>query len=146
MRRKLIDQVGGEVGELVLELQLHPRRQKGRAFEQPADHRIDPVFHQPAEPLGHARVGLGEFAGLLAQDREFLVVEPEKFPVHGSEPIDLDLARVDLDLGDELKRRRDGLDAKLGVDEKSDAQLMGADRVVPPGLDGAARHPGFELR
>ena len=106
MRRELVDQVGREIGELVLDLELHARGQKRRALEQPADHRIDAVVEQAAEPLGDARIFLGEFRRLLAQDRELLIVEFEEFAVHRSEPIDFDLARIELDLGDELASGR----------------------------------------
>ena len=75
----------------------------------PVDHRIDVVADEPSEPLGDARIVLSEFGRLLAQDRELLIVEPQEFAVHRSEPVDLDLAGVKLHLGDELHRHVDRL-------------------------------------
>ena len=55
-----------------------------------------------AQPLRDARIFLREFGRLFAQDCELLIVELEKFPVHVLQPIDLDLAGIELHLRDEL--------------------------------------------
>ena len=68
----------------MLQLELHARRQEGGALQQPRDHRVHAVADQPAEPLGDARILLGEFARLLVQQLEFPIVEIEEFPVHRS--------------------------------------------------------------
>ena len=66
----------------MLELELHARGQKRRAFEQAADHRIEPIGHQAAQTLGDAGIFLREFARLFAQERKFAIVEFEEFAVH----------------------------------------------------------------
>ena len=68
MRRQLVDQVGGEVGELMLELELNSGGQKRGALKQPADRRIDIVFEQPAQTLCHSGIFLGEFGRLFAKN------------------------------------------------------------------------------
>ena len=109
VRRELVDQVRGEVGELVLELELDAGRQERGALEKPGDHRIGGVADDPSEPLRDARIVVSEFGRLLAQDCELLIVEPQEFPVHRSKPVDLDLAGIELHLGDELHRNVDRL-------------------------------------
>ena len=86
MRRKLIDEIGGEIREFMLEFELHARGQKRRAFEQAGDHRIEPIGHQAAQALGDAGIFLREFAGLFAQERKFAIVEFEEFTVHRVTP------------------------------------------------------------
>jgi hypothetical protein len=82
MRDQLLEQVAGEFRELVLELELNPRGKKRRAFEQPADQRIDAVLEDPAEPLRDSGIFVCEFARLLVEQLKFPIVEIEKFPVH----------------------------------------------------------------
>ena len=76
VRRELVDEVRGEIGELMLELELDPGGQERGALEKAGDHRVGGVADEPTEPLGDARIVFGEFGRLLAQDRELLVVEP----------------------------------------------------------------------
>ena len=68
--------------------------------------------------------------GLLVQQLQFSIVEIEKFPVHGSQPVDLDLAAVELDVGDEFDRNVDRLAAQVGVDDEADLQLVRLDRCM----------------
>ena len=82
VRRELVDEVRGEIGELVLELELHPGGQERGALEKSGDHRIGGVADKPAEPLGDARIVFSEFGRLLAQDRELLIVELQELAVH----------------------------------------------------------------
>ena len=88
MGNELFQQILGEFGKFVLELELHPRRQESRALQQAADHRIDAVVQKAAETLGDARIFLGEFARLLVEQLKFRVVEIEKFPIHARLTID----------------------------------------------------------
>jgi hypothetical protein len=104
VRHKLIDQIGGEVGEFVLELELDARGQERRALEQARRSSDRAGRHQAAETLGDSRIFLREFAGLLAQERELAIVEFRNSRFISSEPIDFDLAGVELDLGDEFDR------------------------------------------
>ena len=67
VRRQLVDQVGGEVGELMLELELNSGGQKRGALKQSADHRIEIVLEQSAQALRHARIFLGEFGRLFTK-------------------------------------------------------------------------------
>ena len=79
---QLVQQVIGEFRELVFQLQLDPRRQIGRAFEQAEDHVVGTLFDQAAEPSRNAGELFGEFLGLLLQQAEFLIEQVEKFTVH----------------------------------------------------------------
>ena len=67
MRDKLLKQIVGEFRKFVLELELDARRQKGGSFQEAADQRIDAIFEEAAEPLGNARIFVGEFARLLIE-------------------------------------------------------------------------------
>ncbi len=67
VRRQLVDQVGGEVGEFMLELELDSSGQKRGALKQSADHRIEIVIEQSAQALRHARIFLGEFGRLFTK-------------------------------------------------------------------------------
>ena len=82
MRDQLLEQIVGEFRKFVLELELYPRGKKGRALEQAADHRIDAIVQNAAEPLRYSRIFVGEFARLLVEQLEFPIVEIEKFAVH----------------------------------------------------------------
>ena len=82
VRRQLVDEVRGEIGELVLELELDPGGQERGALEQAGDHRVGGVADEPPKPLGDAWIIFSEFGRLLAQDRELLVIEPQEFAVH----------------------------------------------------------------
>ena len=88
MRDELLEQIVGEFRKFVLELELNPRGEEGRAFQQTADHRIDAVFQDAAEPLRDARIFVGEFARLLVEQLKFPIVEIEKFPVHARFTVD----------------------------------------------------------
>ena len=145
VRRELVDQVRGEVGELVLELELDAGGQKRGALEKAGDHRIGGVANDPSEPLRDAWIVVREFGRLLAQDCELLIVEPQEFPVHRSEPVDLDLAGIELHLSDELHWNVDRLHPERGAHEKPDPELVRRDRVVPAGLDRAAHKPRLKV-
>ena len=108
--------------------------------------RIGGVADQAPEPLGDARIVLSEFGRLLAQDRELLVIEPQEFAVHRSEPVELDLTGVELHLSDELHRNLDRLRPERRADEKSYPELVRRHRIVPPGLDRTGHEPGLESR
>ncbi len=56
MRHQLLEQIVGEFRKFVLELELDARGQKGGSLEQTADHRIDAVFQNAAEPFRNARI------------------------------------------------------------------------------------------
>ena len=79
----MLEQVAGELGKLVLELELNPRGEECGAFQQARHHRVHAIGDQPAEPLRDARIFVGELARLLVKQLEFPIVEIEKFPVHG---------------------------------------------------------------
>ena len=75
-------QVIGEFRELVLQLQLDPGRQIGRAFEQAEDHVVGALFDEAAEPSRYAWEFFGELLGLLLQKAKFLIEQVEEFAVH----------------------------------------------------------------
>ena len=66
----------------MLELELDARREKGRAFQQAADHRVHALPGQPTETLGDPGIFLGELLAVLHEEPEFLVVEVETLLVH----------------------------------------------------------------
>ena len=88
----------------MLELELDAGGQERRALEKPGDHRIRRVADEAAEALRDAWIVLSEFGRLLTQDLRAPDCRTQEFPVHRSEPVDLDLAGIELDLGDELDR------------------------------------------
>ena len=57
-------------------------------FEQSADHRVDAILQDAAEPLRDARIFVGELARLLVEQLKFPIVQIEKFPVHARFTID----------------------------------------------------------
>src|ERR1700735_2857700 len=126
----------------MLELELDPGAAERGALEKARDHRVCGVADEAPESLGDTRIVLCEFGRLLAQDRELLVVELQEFAVHRSEPVELDLTGVELDLSDELHRNLDRLRPERGADQKSHPQLVWRHGVVPAGLD----RPGEKAR
>ena len=97
MRLDRLQQVLGELGELVLELDVHPRGQEGDAFEQALDVRVDVGRGAEAEPPGDALVFLAELAR-RPRGSQFVIVraagDPGAYPDCGR--------RVNLDVGLEL--------------------------------------------
>src|SRR5262249_45408881 len=83
VRDQLLQQIGGELGKLVLELELHARGQERGALEQAGHHRIHAVGDQAAQTFGDAWIFGGEIARLLMEQLQFAIVEVEEFPVHG---------------------------------------------------------------
>jgi hypothetical protein len=63
-----------ELGELGIQFQLHPRSQKGEAFEQTFDVRIATGEFVQGEPAGDFGKFLGKFPGGAPQVLELLVV------------------------------------------------------------------------
>ena len=82
MRDQLLEQIVGELRKLVLELELHARREERGTFQQPAHHRIGPVLQDAAEPLRNAGIFFGELARLFVKQLQFPIVKIEKFAVH----------------------------------------------------------------
>ena len=82
VRDELLQEVGGELRELVLELELHPGGQEGGAFQEPGDHRVHPLCDEPAKALGDAGILLRELARLLPEQCQLAIVQVEEFPVH----------------------------------------------------------------
>ena len=66
----------------MLQFELNAGGQEGGAFEQARDHRIGAFADKPAESLGDAGILLRELPRLLVEQRQFAVIEVEKFPVH----------------------------------------------------------------
>src|SRR6185437_1541025 len=143
--RKLVDEVRGEIGELMLELELDSGGEERGALEKSGDHRVGGVADESAKALGDARVVLSEFGRLLAQDRELLVIEPQEFAVHRSEPFEPDLTGVELHFGYELHRNLDRLRLQCGADEKPHPQFAGRHRLVTTRLDRAGEKPWLEV-
>ena len=128
VRDELLEQVAGELRELVLELELHAGGEEGGALEQAGDHRVHAVADEAAEALGDAGILLGELARLLVQQLQFPIVEIEEFPVHRAlQPVDHDLAAVELDVGDELDRHVERIAEQVRPHDEAHLQLGGVD-------------------
>ena len=125
----------------MLELELHARRQERGALQQAGDHRVGALADEAAEPLGDAGIFFGEFARLFVKQLQFAVVEVEKFPVHCLQPVDLNLAAVELDVGNEFDRNIDRLAAKVGAYDEADFEVARLD-VGVAGRPGSSRGPG----
>jgi hypothetical protein len=82
MRHKLIEKVGREFSEFVFDLELDTRRQERRAFQQSADHRVEPLAGESAKALGDSGIFLRKLAGLLPQQRKLPIVKLKEFAVH----------------------------------------------------------------
>ena len=131
VRHQLLEQIAGEFRELVLQLELHAGGEKRRALEQARNHRVHPVGDQAAKPLSDAGILVGELARLLIQQLELPIVEIEKFPVHRrSQPVDHDLAAVDLDVGDEFDRHVHWLARQVRAHDEAHLEVGGIDRTV----------------
>ena len=115
-------------GKLVLELELHARGEEGRTFEQPGDHRVGALADEAAEALGDARILGRELGAVLAQESELPIVEVEELPVHVVlEPVDGDLAAVELDIGHELDRHVDRIAEQVGAHREAHLELLRVD-------------------
>src|SRR6266700_4984014 len=116
VRNQLFQQILGEFGEFVFELELHPCGKKSGSFQQPTDQRIDVVLQNAAQALRNSRIFLGELARMLVEQPKFGVVEIEKFLVHArSQSIDDNFSAFD-DIGDELDRNMHGMTNQFAGD------------------------------
>ena len=82
MRIDDLEQRLGEARKLGVELELHARRQKPDAFEQPLDVGIGDLQPVHAEPGGDLRKLLGELGAHLAQMLQLEVVVLEQARIH----------------------------------------------------------------
>lgn len=104
MRDQLLQQIAGEFGKFMLELELHSGREKCRTFKQSTDQRVDAVFENASKPIRNPWIFLSELACLFVQQLELPIVEIEKFAVHTwSQPIDDNFSAFD-NIGDKLHR------------------------------------------
>lgn len=81
-RQKLLQQRIGQAAKLFVQLQLHPRGQKGRTFQQPRNARVDIVLQQAAQTFGNAGIFGGKFRRALIQQREFIIIGVAKGLFH----------------------------------------------------------------
>src|SRR6266853_1635413 len=130
VRNELFQQILGEFGEFVFELELHPCGKKSGSFQQPPDQRIDAVLQDAAQALRNSRIFLGELPRMLVEQLKFGVVEIEKFPVHArSQSIDDNFSRLD-NVGDELDRNMQGMAHQFAGDHKAHLELDGIKLLV----------------
>src|SRR5712675_2423074 len=123
VRNELFQQILGELGEFVFELELHPSRKESGSLQQPPDQRIDAVLQDAAQALRNSRIFLGELARMLVQQLKFGVVEIEKFRVHAhSQSINDNFSRFD-DIGDELDRNMHGMTNQFAGDHIAHLEL-----------------------
>src|SRR5258708_29727440 len=123
VRNELFQQILGELGEFVFELELHPRGKEGGSFQQPPDQRIDTVLQNAAQAFRNSRIFLGELARMLVEQLKFGVVEIEKFPVHArSQSIDDNFSGF-TDIGDEFDWNMHGMTPKFPSAHKPHLEL-----------------------
>src|SRR6266568_7738839 len=140
MRDELFQQILGELGEFVFELELHPCRKESGSFQQPADQRIDAVLQNAAQALRNSRIFLGELARLLVEQPKLGVVEIEKFLVHArSQSIDDNFSGLD-NVGDELDRNVHRMADQLATDDEAYLELDGIELFVARYAQGIGRN------
>src|SRR6267378_5126252 len=143
VRNELFQQILGEFGEFVFELELHPCGKKSGSFQQPPDQRIDAVLQDAAQALRNSRIFLGELARMLVQQLKFGVVEIEKFRVHAhSQSIDENFSGFN-DIGDEFDWNMHGMAHEFAGDHKAHLELHGIERFVARYTQGIGRDPRF---
>src|SRR6266704_1792842 len=131
VRNQLFQQILGEFGEFVFELELHPCGKKSGSFQQPTDQRIDAVLQNATQALRNSRIFFGELARMLVEQLKFGVVEIEKFPVHArSQSIDDNFSGFD-NIGDELDRNMHRMAHQFATDDEAYLELDGIDLLVP---------------
>src|SRR6266849_1164443 len=130
MRDELFQQILGELGEFVFELELYPCRKESGSFQQPTDQRIYAVLQDAAQALRNSGIFLGELARMLVEQLKFGVVEIEKFPIHArSQSLDDNFSGFD-NIGDELDRDVHRMAHQLATDHKAYLELDGIDLFV----------------
>ncbi len=82
-RQQLLDQIVGELGKLVLDLELHARREERRTLQEGREHGIGAVMRHAAEAVGDARIFLCELLRMFVEQRQFPVIEVDEFAMHG---------------------------------------------------------------
>src|SRR6266436_9340115 len=143
MRNELFQQILGEFGEFVFQLELDPCGKKSGSFQQPTDQRIDAVLQNATHALLNSRIFLGELARMLVEQPKFGVVEIEKFQVHAhSQSIDDNFSAFD-DIGDELDRNVHRMAHQLATDHKAYLELHGIELFVARYTQGIGRDPRF---
>src|SRR5712675_761460 len=131
MRDELFQQILGELGEFVFELELHPCGKKSGSFQQPTDQRIDAVLQNATQALRNSRIFLGELARMLVEQPKFGVVEIEKFLVHArSQSIDDNFSGLD-NVGDEFDGNVHRMAHQFATDDEAYLELDGIDFRVP---------------
>src|SRR3981189_639970 len=123
MRNELFQQILGELGEFVFELELHPCSKESGSFQQPTDQRIDAVLQNATQALRNSRIFLGELARMLVEQLKFGVVEIEKFLVHArSQSIDDNFSAFD-DIGDEFDGNVRRMAGQVATDDEAYLEL-----------------------
>ena len=131
VRNELLQQILGEFGEFVFELELHPSRKESGSLQQPPDQGIDAVLQNAAQALRNSRIFLGELARVLVEQPKFGVVEIEKFKVHArSQSIDDNFSAFD-DIGDEFDGNVYRMADQFATDDEAYLELDGIDLLVP---------------
>src|SRR5207248_5192196 len=119
MRDELFQQILGEFGELVFELELDPCCKESGSFQQSPDQRIYAVVQNATEALRNPRIFFSELTRLLIEQLKFRVVEIEKLPIHAlSQSIDDNFSGFN-NVGDELNRRVHRMAHQLAANYKA---------------------------
>src|SRR5882672_5008489 len=143
MRDELFQQILGEFGEFVFELELHPCCKESGSFQQPPDQRIDAVLQNAAQALRNSRILLGELARLLVEQLKLRVVEIEKFPIHArSQSIDDNFSGLD-NVGDEFDGNVHRMAHQFATDDEAYLELDGIDFRVPGNAQRVQRNSRF---
>lgn len=130
MRDQLFEQILGEFGEFMLELELNARREKGGSLQKPSNQGVHSIAKQAAKALGDSRILFRKFPRLLVKQLQLCVIEIEEFPIHArSQPIDDDFSGLD-DVGNEFDGDVNGMAHQFAADHEPYLEFDGVDLVV----------------
>ena len=134
-----------EFRKFVLQLQLHARRKKGRAFQQARDHRVGAVA-RPVRPVVSAMPGYSSansprlfLEDLTARDCS----GPEIPDPSALAAIQRDVAAREIDVRDEFDRNIDRMADQLRGDDEAQFERILVGRVVPSHRDRTRIEPGL---
>src|SRR6266700_111226 len=145
MRNEFFQQILGELGEFVFELELQPCGKESGSFQQPTDQRIDAVLQNAAQALRNSRIFLGKLARMLVEQLKFGVVEIEKFLVHArSQSIDDNFSGLD-NVGDEFDGNVHRMAHQFATDDEAYLELDGIDFRVPGNAQRVQRNSRFRV-
>ena len=89
----------------------------------------------------------GKIAGMLIQQRQFAIVEIKKLTVHSLEPVNLDAATVEVDVGNKFNRDVQRIAAQIRLNHKSKLQLLGTcDMSLADRIDSRSSRGSYRIK